>query len=270
MITKCIAVRVHGYRIRRTACIWAISCIRVKHSLRQSGIILVQTDVPTAAPRSIIPNLEIGVPLVLREREGRPVKTIMEKKLSDVAILQSGLVLSRKEARAGDDAIEYKRLNLRSVEAGGKINLSTLEAYYSRSEIPPAQLTKKNDIVIRLLDPLYPVLIGKSEEGLVVPSQLAIIRVTNNMVLPAFLCIFLSRPAITEKLTAEDTHAFRTISVGAILNTEIPILPLEIQNKLIEVYNINNRRIQLYHELIEQEQLYTDLVIEKMIGGHHE
>ncbi len=90
------------------------------------------------------------------------------------------------------------------------------------------------------------------------------------MVLPAFLCIFLSRPAISEKLTAEDTHAFRTISVGAILNTTIPILPLDIQKKLIEIYNANNRRIQLYRELIEKEQLYTDLVIEKMIGGHHE
>ena len=108
-------------------------------------------------------------------------------KLSEIAGIQSGLVLSRKEAKRGyTTAVEYKNLNLRSLNDDSGINVQLLDRYLASEELEGQFITRIDDIIIRLFPPYCPAHITAALAGLVVPSQFAIIRLQNNALLPAF------------------------------------------------------------------------------------
>ena len=191
----------------------------------------------------------------------------MVTKLSAVAMLQSGIVLSRKEATSEGESFEYKRLNLRAINETGHVVSPELETFYTQEELSFSQLTQDGDIVVRLFAPLFPTLITEEDVGLVVPSQLALIRLRDPTVLPAYLQICLSRQSIAETLLSKEIGVHRSITVKALSDLSIPLVPIGIQKKAIEICDLAKRRKQLYQELVEQEQLQTESLIESMIGG---
>ena len=100
-------------------------------------------------------------------------------KISDIADIQSGLVLSRKASK------ESVGLSL--------LDMSSLESYEANEPIDKSFLTQENDIIIRLFAPVCATLIKKEHVGFVVPSQLAIIRIRENgVILPGYLSVYLS------------------------------------------------------------------------------
>ena len=193
----------------------------------------------------------------------------MVTKLSDIATLHSGIVLSRKEATSNENpsTIKYKRLNLRAVNSTGNINPSELDMLTTQEELKPSQLTQYGDIVIRLFTPMFPTIISESDVGLVVPSQLALIRLRDQKVLPAYLQMCLSRQSITETFLTRENSTHRSITMKALSDLCIPLVSTENQQKIIKIYNLSKQRTQLYQELIEQEQLQIESVIESLLGG---
>ncbi len=191
----------------------------------------------------------------------------MNVKLAEIASVQSGIVLSRKEAKQGEPTMKYTRLTLRAVEGRGSINTSGLEDFLSKDILAADQLTCKGDVVTRLFAPIFPTIIERENVGMVVPSQLALIRLQDKQFLPEYLQLCLSRRSLTEKLCAEDSYTHRSITVNTISNLQIPVIPLDKQKMLIEINNLAKQRERLYRGLIEQESLYTESVIDKMIGG---
>lgn len=191
----------------------------------------------------------------------------MVTKLSVIATLQSGIVLSRKEAPCEGKSFEYKRLNLRAINETGRVVSSGLDKFYTQEELNSSQLTQSGDIVIRLFAPLFPTVITDRDAGLVVPSQLALIRLRDQTVLPAYLQLCLSRQNIVETLLSKEIGVHRSITVKALSDLSIPLVPIEIQKKTIEICDLSKRRKQLYQKLVEQEQLQTEFLIESMIGG---
>ena len=56
----------------------------------------------------------------------------MNAKISDLADVQGGIVLSRKEAKnQKESAFEYSRLTLRAFDENGNINRSELEIFHA-------------------------------------------------------------------------------------------------------------------------------------------
>ena len=191
----------------------------------------------------------------------------MNVKLAKIASVQSGIVLSRKEAKQGESTVKYTRLTLRAVEGSGRINTLGLEKFSSKDILAADQLTREGDVVTRLFAPIFPTIIERENVGMVVPSQLALIRLQDKQFLPEYIQLCLSRRSLTEKLCAEDSYTHRSITVNTISNLQIPVIPLDKQKMLIEIHDLAKRREQLYRSLIEQESLYTEFVIDKMIGG---
>ena len=102
----------------------------------------------------------------------------MTAKISDVADMQGGIVLSRKEAKSPDESLaSYKRLTLRAFDGIGNIHLSELEPFYACEDLGGALFTSKGDVVVRLVSPMYPVYIDDNYENILVPSQFAVLRV---------------------------------------------------------------------------------------------
>lgn len=191
------------------------------------------------------------------------------KNLFEIAEIQSGLVVSRKEVKTDiEQSVEYKRLNLRSINDDGSIKKESLDQYLANEILEDQFITKKDDIVFRLFPPFHPALITESLVGLVVPSQFAIIRLKSDSVIPEFLCCYLSRRNILETLAIRESGlSSNGIKISTLSKVRIPLLPINTQ-KNIAVYNeLHEKRKQLYLELIQQFNLKVDAVINRAIGG---
>jgi restriction endonuclease S subunit len=190
-------------------------------------------------------------------------------KLSDIARLQSGLVLTRKEAHSPAETVKtYERLNLRSLSSYNEINHKELDIFPARDILDKTVLTQPGDIVIKLFTPIFPVVITEHDAGLVIPSQLAVIRIFNNDILPQFLRYWLSTPAVSDSLQLlEGWQSQRTIKIGTFAELEIPVLPLKKQQIIADMVSTNLHREQLYKSLIDEENKFTMLNIQRIIGG---
>ena len=73
-------------------------------------------------------------------------------KLSNVAAVRSGLVLSRKEAR-GTFRIRYPLLNLRCIKPEGYIDMDQIDIFDAADSLSPEYLSQVGDVVIRLTAP---------------------------------------------------------------------------------------------------------------------
>lgn len=195
------------------------------------------------------------------------------EKIRTLATVQTGLVLNRKEARAPEEAKRhYNRLNLRSLRDDGQIETSELGLFISTEDLDRTVLTQANDIIIRLFAPITPVLIHGSDVGLVIPSQLAVIRIKKpEIVLSAYLRWFLSLPEVTERLLqSESIQLQRAIRINTLAELEVPVLPIHKQQLIAQICDLGIRREKLYNELIKQEDLYMNTQMQRLIGGSWE
>ena len=190
-------------------------------------------------------------------------------KLSDFATLQSGLVLNRKEARSEEETAKYyKRINMRSLNEYGELDRNDLDIFPSVEILDSAVLTQPNDIIVKLFTPIYPTLISEEDKGFIIPSQLVVIRVFDDQVLPEYLRYYLSAPEVSElMLSIEGWRSQRTIKVSTFADLEIPIPSIEKQKLIAKISDINSQRERLYKELIEEEKKLTTLKLQKYIGG---
>ena len=190
-------------------------------------------------------------------------------KISEVADIQSGLVLSRKAAKENMNVYPYQRLTLRSVTEDCLLDISSFETYEACEPIDEQFLTKENDIIVRLFAPVCATLITKDYEGLVVPSQLAIIRLKDSCpYLPGYLSVYLTNERSLENLIeGAGMAAQKIIKVGNVAELEIPCLPIEKQKMISDIANEQLNIVALYKKIIEQETLRTKTVIKDIIGG---
>ena len=190
-------------------------------------------------------------------------------KISEIADIQSGLVLSRKAAKENMHVYPYPRLTLRSVTEDCLLDISSFEIYEACEPIDEQFLTKENDIIVRLFAPVCATLITKDKERLVVPSQLAIIRLKDGCpYLPGYLSVYLTNERILENLIeGAGMAAQKIIKVGNIAELEIPCLPIERQKMIADIANEQLNIIALYKKIIEQETWRTKSVIKDLIGG---
>ena len=190
-------------------------------------------------------------------------------KISEIADIQSGLVLSRKAAKENMNVYPYQRLTLRSVTEDCLLDISSFETYEACEPIDEQFLTKENDIIVRLFAPVCATLITKDYEGLVVPSQLAIIRLKDSCpYLPGYLSVYLTNERSLENLIeGAGMAAQKIIKVGNVAELEIPCLPMEKQKMISDIANEQLNIVALYKKIIEQETLRTKSVIKDIIGG---
>ena len=190
-------------------------------------------------------------------------------KLSDFATLQSGLVLNRKEARSEEETAKYyKRINMRSLSEYGELDRNDLDIFPSVEILDSAVLTQPNDIIVKLFTPIYPTLISEKDKGFIIPSQLVVIRVFDDQVLPEYLRYYLSAPEVSDlMLSIEGWRSQRTIKVSTFADLEIPIPSIEKQKLIAKISETNSQRERLYKELIEEEKKLTTLKLQKYIGG---
>lgn len=194
----------------------------------------------------------------------------MIAKISDIAEVQGGMVLSRKEARSHDESYcSYKRLTLRAFDRTGNIHIPDLEDFYAYESLDNALFTSKGDVVVRLVSPMYPVYVEDDYEDILVPSQFAVLRVKDReTIIPEYLRLCLAQNSIQDRvLNLESGTAQKAVKIKTILNLDISIPTLEVQQKAVKIDTLSRRQECLYRELIEEERTLTENLLENIIGG---
>lgn len=194
----------------------------------------------------------------------------MIAKISDIADAQGGLVLSRKEDKnPSADAYCFKRLTLRALGDNGYIIKKDLEDFYSKDSLSNVLFTSLDDVVIRLFSPICPVVVSEDDTGLLVPSQLAVLKVKGEVpVLPEYLRLCLAQREIQERVQkVESGTAQRTVKLGTIMDLQVLIPDLDTQRRVVQIDILSRERERVYQELIVQERLLTERIIENIIGG---
>ena len=190
--------------------------------------------------------------------------------IAEIVDAQGGLVLSRKEARDPEaDIYRYRRLTLRSLSENGYINDSDLEEFYTNEPLSSAWFADPGDVVLRLFSPLCPTVIDESQKKLLVPSQLAILKVKDHSIIsPGFLRLALSQNEVQEHIRRiERGTAQRTVKLGTIMDLQIEVPDMETQRQAVEVDMLSRKRERLYMALVDQERQLTEIAIKKIIGG---
>ena len=194
----------------------------------------------------------------------------MEKyRLSDVAYIQTGLVLTRKASKDKYSEYKYKRLTLKAVTENGSLDKCSVEKYSACEVLDRQFLTSENDILVRLFSPIKASLIKAENTNLVIPSQLAIVRLKQNSpFLPGYISAYISNNRYIENMIegagAQDQKIIR---VGSVAELEIPFIPKDKQRL---VADINEKQLELtamYKTLVEAETLRAKTIISEIIGG---
>lgn len=185
-------------------------------------------------------------------------------KLGDVAVIRSGLVLSRKQTQ-DLNGIRYKALNLRSINAEGYIELNEVDRYNAVEKLNPEYITQIDDIVIRLSAPYTAVLIDESTAGMVVSSNFVVVRADKQHILPEYLYWLLNTPKMKRQIY-ENTSSNMLGSIKAKYYVDMPITPIPIQDqrRIAEIYALAKREHQLLVQLAEAKDQYYMLLMDQV------
>lgn len=194
-------------------------------------------------------------------------------KLNDLAQIQSGLVLSRKQAR-GQHVCRYPLLNLRAIHSDGQIDLEQIDIYDASEPLKPEYITAPGDLVVRLSSPYTAILIDEKTSGMVISSNFVMIRTDASQLLPEYLFWLLHTPKLKRDILLHiDASMLGTIKASYFSQLDIDLLSLSDQAKIAELNRLAHQEKELLSALVgKKEQLYTMLLQQiqyDMIKGNH-
>lgn len=189
-------------------------------------------------------------------------------KLKNLAEIRTGIVVARKKANAeSENKIEYPLINLKCISENGKINLEATEKFEASELIAPEFLTKKGDILVRLSMPYTATIITEEkEQGYVIPSHFAIIRVDKTLAVPEYILWLLRSSRIQQqiRMNQSGSSGFGTISSGFFNNINVQLPAMEQQQLIGNLLALSEKEQSLLHRLALEKQKYTNAVLEKI------
>lgn len=181
-------------------------------------------------------------------------------KLSDIASIKSGLVLSRKAADSYDPNIyKYNQFNLKSINENGTINLDQLDYYESKEELDANYLSQVDDIIVRLTVPNTAVLITDETKNIVVSSHFCMIRVNKNELLPDYLQWYLNSEIVKKQIAKSIMgNTFAAVRPGFYNELRVKLPSIKEQKFVADFHKLAIREIRLLEDLkLEKEFLYN-------------
>ena len=187
-------------------------------------------------------------------------------KLINMSEVQTGLVLVRKRADDNRDAHKYRMLTLKSFDPQGWINEGEMDLFYSKKKLDNKYLTNKGDIIIRLTTPYTAICINDRQEGLVIPSNFAIIRLKKQIYIPEFVALFLNSEIIEKQFFKSSiSTTIPLIKTTHLRDMEIPDKKLDIQKKIVELNQLQVKEKILLSRLMKEKEKLAKTSINKII-----
>lgn len=186
--------------------------------------------------------------------------------LGEIADIRSGLVLSRKQARADSpQAIRYHQLSLRAVKAEGEIAPAELEPYFAKEPLSMDYLTQPNDIVVRLTAPYTAVLIDDTTRNLVITSNFVVIRIRGTELVPGYLYWYLNTPKAKRQIYQNTTKSMiSSVNARYFCRLELQLPSPEIQRQMESLRLLAQQELRLLRKLEVEKRSCYEAMLEQM------
>ncbi|WP_180159991.1 restriction endonuclease subunit S [Acinetobacter sp. YH12054] len=105
-------------------------------------------------------------------------------------------------------------------------------------------------------------LIDQVPNDAVIAAPLLRIRVENNSIMPAYLCWFINQPSSQAVLQSKATGtAVRMIGKPAVEELEVIVPSLNVQQKIIEIYQLSINEQKLIKALAKKKEVLIDAIL---------
>jgi hypothetical protein len=188
-------------------------------------------------------------------------------KLSHVANIRTGVVLSRKEALPLECEAKYTALNLKAVSEQGVIDREALEPYFASERLKPECFTRERDVLLRLSAPYTAVWISEDDIDLLVPAYFAIIRTKQRLLDSLYLYWRLTKNRRDFYRMASGATMMGTISSGYVGEMDIEVPPIELQREIGKLIRLAKREQGLLERLTYKKRQLADAAIDKIANG---
>lgn len=187
-------------------------------------------------------------------------------RLDEAAVINTGLVTARKQAKGvSKSIIQYRLLNLKAINNKGFIEDSLLDEFETLEEIKPTYITQTGDIVVRLTFPFTAVLIDEMHTGLIIPSHFVVIRTNTKKIIPEYLFWLLNTEKVRQQLQQNvNSTMIGTVKPMSYAALKIQQITLEEQREIADIFLLAKKELMLLDQLTKQKELYYKTAIDKI------
>lgn len=174
-----------------------------------------------------------------------------QAKLSEVAEIITGIV----DSPNAEGLFQYYCYQPNSFSPSGEVG--ELPVVMRKEQISVHQLVKIGDLLVKRLNPNFPLLIRNLLGDSVVSTNLYIVRAKQG-VLPEYLAFLFEQPSVMMQISelSGANSAIKAISAKKLMNITIPLMPMEKQKLIGSCWGIIKRQKQLLNEyMIETDRL---------------
>lgn len=185
----------------------------------------------------------------------------IEKRLGGVAEIMAGMTGFSDRGK-----YQYKVVQPNSFADTG--TMGAVEIQERGDEIPENQLLTSGDILIKRLNPSFVHVVAPESEGMVASQNLLTVR-PGVQLDPSYLGYLLEQKEILAQVehVTGSTAAIKAISIKKLAGIMIPVIPIEDQRKVGEVWRLSRKRKQLLNEYIAENEKLVSMLASKIING---
>lgn len=179
----------------------------------------------------------------------------MKKSLEELKIkIIGGQIINRVivNENNNDEIVETRGTIVAKTISSGYISDNEIITNNYKTKCDEKRITKENDVVIKITPPFAAALVDKKHECLLVSSFCMLLTDIPEEIKPEYLVAYLNSECGVAQVTSRMTGStISTISVAALKQIYVPILPIEKQNEICIAFNAYLKNIELSKKLIE-------------------
>jgi restriction endonuclease S subunit len=188
--------------------------------------------------------------------------------LGEIAQIKTGLVLTRKKAEIDlEIKARYCLITLKNIQADATLTDEPIEIFNSKEELDEEYFTREGDVLIRLSHPNTAIYIDQDQEGLLIPSYFAKIRIHNQSFMPGYIAWYLNTEKVkSELLRFQAGTNIPSTNKNVLEQISIPEVDMEKQQMITHVQQLYRKEKSLYQKLMQEKEKLYKAVSYSIIG----
>ena len=197
----------------------------------------------------------------------------MTKKLEELSEILQGSIYTRiKPDNDIDECTFLETISMQELNytIGSSLLYENQESKVLSSKILNCTFTKEHDVLVGLTMQKAMVIIAERSNKLVL-SNFAVIRIHDkNIIDPYYLCWLLNENSYFKKVieqSSQGTSYVSTLSMSTLRGLEIPLIDIDKQKRIGQLYNMSIKRKKISSRLEELKDCLLKAQIEKIYKG---
>jgi restriction endonuclease S subunit len=191
----------------------------------------------------------------------------MQLLLDEIAEVRMGLTLRGADAakRTVKEGPHYLRIS--DLSEGGKLSISVTQPIDPALDPDHRHRVKAGDIVLANRGTRMTAALVPDNLDAVASSQLFVVRIKSPNILPSYLLAFLNLNSTQEHLRSHARGTYvQTLSIAILRTLEIPLLPLETQQKIASLSELADEERRLIAELSQKRAQFLNQSISRLLS----